>query len=143
MLSKDRHYHLKIKTFVPDMKTLLHRGSKTDNTGTDLLLFQLSSFLAQLAFKDKHVGAELKDKNPDLLDECVEEYRHNHGQQYCMRVGARGGAMDNWRWMLIVCGCISIARVVYCECDRFLAISFLLPSRRHGVKVCISGRSYW
>jgi len=60
---------------------LFKRCSKTDDTGTDLLLFQLTSFLVRISFKDK-LCANIIKQDEGLLDECIEQYRQNHGNYY-------------------------------------------------------------
>jgi len=77
LLSKDMFYQKKIETFVPKMVQLLRRCAKTDDTGTDLLLFQLTSCLISLSFKNELIASIVKH-DEELLEEVQEEYRANH-----------------------------------------------------------------
>ena len=81
LLTKDINFQKKMETFLPKIIQLFKRCSKTDDTGTDLLLFQLTSFLVRMSFKNETMAAIIR-QDEGLLDECMEEYRHNHSHHY-------------------------------------------------------------
>ena len=81
LLCKDANYRRKMELFIPKIMTLFRRCSKTDDTGTDLLLFQISSFLVRLSFKNGD-AAKLVMKQPDVLEQCRDEYHLKHSRHH-------------------------------------------------------------
>jgi len=84
LLANDEHSQKKIETFLPKMIQLLVRCSDTDDTGTDLLLYQLCSFLIRLSFKNELIASIVKQKkigDDSLLDTIDRNYSSKH-QQY-------------------------------------------------------------
>ena len=77
----DRYYNDKCATWLPKLATMARRCSKTNEKGTDLLMYALISWFSSMTLKHGKFGEHLRKDN-GFLGEIMRNYEQNHGTTY-------------------------------------------------------------